>query len=153
MAAQLQNSTLSHPPPPALGSGNDDSVKAASSIIGPSVALKFRTVAPSHFPGPFTSSGQRYTAQIEHTLERLINAEKDNTASCDPGSPGTRKEDTASTRKEMIVVHRWMKEVVRSIPELWNESEEIMLKHADDKGDQLFRGEDGGLKCVMDWDW
>lgn len=55
--------------------------------------------------------------------------------------------------EQMYIVHLWLRDIVKSISGLWKEDEEIMLKHADDKGDQLFRGEDGGLKCVMDWDW
>lgn len=133
---------IDHPSPGDFTLGRRSHFAVPNSIIGPSVSLKYRTSQPPYFYGPFQTSAERYLANIQQVLTSLRNGEGDIHGAKSLGDP-----------RIAYVVHLWLADLVRSVPQLNNEDEEIMLRHADDKGDHLFQNEDGGLKCVIDWEW
>lgn len=108
---------------------------ARSATVGPSVSLRFCDPTPPHFLGPFASSGERYIANIDLMLGQIA------------------KSGTSLGHPAIVyLVHLWLREVVRSTLSLWVE-EEIMLRHADDRGDHIFLDAEGNISGLIDWEW
>ena len=120
-----------YPPPPA-GQAEED---VGTVKVGPSVSLRFFEAPPPYFLGPFTTSGERYVANIDLMLSQI-------------GESGTSLGHPAV----VYLVHLWIRDVVTSTPALWVE-EEIMLRHADDRGDHIFLDKEGNLLGLIDWEW
>lgn len=107
-----------------------------TTTVGPYISLDFKTKTdiPPYYFGPFKSSVQRYLAQINHVL-----------AGIEAGEMFT--DDPVNT----YIVHLWLKDAIEASEEL-DKDEEIMVKHADDKGDQIMVDSNGDLACVLDWE-
>jgi hypothetical protein len=104
--------------------------------VGPLVSLDFKSLVSPYFFGPFASSAERYIAQIDHVLAGI---EAKELMLDDPEPVHT------------YIVHLWLRDAIKSSKEL-NKDEEIMLKHGDDKGDQIMVDGDGNIVSILDWE-
>lgn len=52
----------------------------------------------------------------------------------------------------VYLVHLWYRDIIRTIPALWD-TEEIMIRHADDQGDHILSNPEGDLRGIIDWEW
>lgn len=119
--------------PPLPASQSEEDVETVK--VGPSVSLRFFDARPPYFLGPFTTSGERYVANIDLMLPQIAES------GTSLGHPAV-----------VYLVHLWIRDVVMSTPALWTE-EAIMLRHADDRGDHIFLDKEGNLSGLIDWEW
>lgn len=106
-----------------------------STVVGPSISLRFINPDPPYFLGPFRTAGERYLANIDSMLHKLADGDRSH------GHPAVR-----------YLVHLWYRGIITSFPSLWGE-EEIMIRHADDKGDHILSDLEGNLCGIIDWEW
>lgn len=107
----------------------------SEATVGALVSLDCKITTPPYFFGPFKSSVARYLAQIDHVLKGI--------------------EDGIMLQEDPInsyIIHLWLKNILQSAQEQLGHDHEIMLKHGDDKGDQIMVNDQGDLVSVIDWE-